>query len=228
MPGHRGRRGTSACLRRARSGWHAHLHSERIGGINVREVEVAIVGGGPAGLTAALEAAQAGAQVVLIDESPTPGGQFYKQVPDAFRLKKLQAEGEQYAEGIELIERVRHANVEFLTDALVWSIFPDRTLGIYRQGRTEELRARKLILAPGAQEMPVPLPGWTLPGVMMGGAAQSLLVRHRVLPGRRVVLAGLGPLQLKVASQLFEAGAAVAAILEASDRPPISMENALR
>jgi len=194
----------------------------------VREVEVAIVGGGPAGLTAALEAAQAGAQVVLIDESPTPGGQFYKQVPDAFRLKKLQAEGEQYAEGIELIERVRHANVEFLTDALVWSIFPAGTLGIYRQGRTEELRARKLILAPGAQEMPVPLPGWTLPGVMMGGAAQSLLVRHRVLPGRRVVLAGVGPLQLKVASQLFEAGAAVAAILEASHRPPVSMENALR
>jgi len=59
----------------------------------VREVEVAIVGGGPAGLTAALEAAQAGAQVVLIDELSTPGGQFYKQVPDAFRLKKLQAEG---------------------------------------------------------------------------------------------------------------------------------------
>ena len=187
-----------------------------------------IVGGGPAGLSAALEAAKAGAQVVLIDESSTLGGQFYKQVPDAFRLKKPQAEDEQYAEGLALVERVRSAGVELLRDALIWAIFPDGTLSIFRQGRTEELRAKALILAPGAQEVPVPFPGWTLPGVMMGGAAQSLLVRDRVLPGRRVVLAGVGPLQLKVASQLVEAGATVQAILEASDRPPVSMENALR
>ncbi len=71
-------------------------------------------------------------------------------------------------------------------------------------------------------------PGWTLPGVMMGGAAQSLLVTQRVLPGRRVVLAGVGPLQLKVASQLVDAGATVVEILEASSKPPVSMENALR
>jgi NADPH-dependent 2,4-dienoyl-CoA reductase/sulfur reductase-like enzyme len=179
-------------------------------------------------LSAALEAAQAGTEVVLIDEYSTLGGQFYKQVPDSFRLKKLKAEGEQYVEGVELIERVRNSKIEFLPDTLVWSIFPDRTLGLYRDGRTEEIRAQKLILAPGAQEVPVPFPGWTLPGVMMGGAAQALLVRQRVLPGRRAVLAGVGPLQLKVASQLLHAGATVVEILEASDNPPVSMENALR
>ena len=194
----------------------------------MREVEIAIVGGGPAGLGAALEAAQTGAQVVLLDEYPTLGGQFYKQVPEAFAVRNLKAESDQFVEGVELVERVKNSSVEFLANTLVWSIFPDGTLGLSREERTEELRAKKLILAPGAQEVPVAFPGWTLPGVMMGGAAQSLLVTQRVLPGRRVVLAGVGPLQLKVASQLLDAGAAVVDMLEASSKPPVSMENALR
>jgi len=194
----------------------------------MREVEIAIVGGGPAGLGAALEAAKTGAQVVLLDEYPTLGGQYYKQVPDAFAVRNLKAESGQFVEGVELVEQVKNSSVEFLPNTLVWSIFPDGTLGLCRDERSEELRARKLILAPGAQEVPVAFPGWTLPGVMMGGAAQSLLVTQRVLPGRRVVLAGVGPLQLKVASQLIDAGAAVVDILEASSKPPVSMENALR
>ena len=194
----------------------------------VREVEIAIVGGGPAGLAAALEASEAGVEVVLIDEYHTLGGQFYKQVPDAFSVKNPKAEGEQYAEGAEIIRRLRATKVELMLGTLVWGIFDERTLAIYRDDRTEQIRAKKLILAPGAQEVPVAFPGWTLPGVMMGGAAQSLLVSQRVLPGRRVVMAGVGPLQLKVASQLLDAGAEVVDILEASSRPPVSMENALR
>ena len=195
----------------------------------MRTVEIAIVGAGPGGLSAALEAAEAGAEVVLIDEYLTMGGQFYKQVPEAFRVTRLEAEGDQYVEGAELIQRVKASGkVEFFPNTLVWSVFRDGTLGLYREGRTEELRGNKLILAPGAQEIPVAFPGWTLPGVMMGGAAQSLLVTHRVLPGRQVVLAGVGPLQLKVAWQLLEAGATVVDILEASGTPSVSMENALK
>jgi NADPH-dependent 2,4-dienoyl-CoA reductase/sulfur reductase-like enzyme len=194
----------------------------------VREVEVAIVGAGPGGLGAALEASEAAAEVVLIDEYATLGGHYYKQVPDAFRVKRLDAESEEYVEGAELVERVKASRIEFLPSTLVWSVFRDGTLGLYREERTEELRGKKLILAPGAQEMPVAFPGWTLPGVMMGGAAQALLVTQRVLPGHRVVMAGVGPLQLKVASQLLEAGATVVDILEASGTPPVSMQNALR
>jgi NADPH-dependent 2,4-dienoyl-CoA reductase/sulfur reductase-like enzyme len=115
-----------------------------------------------------------------------------------------------------------------LLDTLVWGIFDERTVAIYREGKTEQIRAGKLILASGAQEVPVAFPGWTLPGVMLGGAAQALMVSQRILPGERVVLAGAGPLQLKVASQFIEAGAEVVDILEASSKPPMSMENALR
>ncbi len=194
----------------------------------MREVDIAIVGAGPGGLGAALEASEAGAEVLVIDEYPTLGGQYYKQVPELFQLKQLDGESEQYVEGAELVNRVKESGVEFLPSTLVWSAFRNGTLGIYREGRTLELRGRRLILAPGAQEVPVAFPGWTLPGVMMGGAAQSLLVTQRVLPGRRVVMAGIGPLQLKVASQLLEAGAAVVDVLEASNNPPVSMENALR
>ena len=194
----------------------------------MREAEIVIVGGGPAGLTAALEAATAGAEVVLIDEYPTLGGQYYKQLPNGFRLTSAKAEGTELNEGAAAIDRLRASKVETLVGVLVWGIFEDRTLALYRSDATERLRARQLILAPGAQEVPVAFPGWTLPGVMMGGAAQGLLVSQRILPGERAVMAGAGPLQLKVASQFVEAGAEVAAILEASSKPPMSMENALR
>ncbi len=194
----------------------------------MREAEIVIVGGGPAGLTAALEAATAGGEVVLIDEYPTLGGQYYKQLPDDFRLHSAKAEGAELSEGAATIDRLRASKVETLAGVLVWGIFEDRTLALYRSDATERVRARQLILAPGAQEVPVAFPGWTLPGVMMGGAAQGLLVSQRILPGERVVMAGAGPLQLKVASQFVEAGAEVAAVLEASSKPPMSMENALR
>lgn len=194
----------------------------------MRQAEIVVVGGGPAGLTAALEAAAAGAEVVLIDEYLTPGGQYYKQVPDGFMVKNGEAEEAEFAEGTEIIERLQASKVDTLLGTLVWGIFDERTLAIYRDEKTERLRAQKLILAPGAQEVPVAFPGWTLPGVMMGGAAQALMVSQRVLPGQRVVLAGVGPLQLKVASQFVEAGAEVVDILEASSKPPMSMEHALR
>ena len=194
----------------------------------MREVEIVIVGGGPAGMAAALEAAASGAEVLILDESQTLGGQYYKQAPDRFRVKSHRAEGRQHAEGADVVRRLRGSQVEILLGTLVWGIFDERTVAICRGERTEEIRARLLILAPGAQEVPVAFPGWTLPGVMLGGAAQALLESQHVLPGHRVVMAGVGPLQLKVASQMIAAGAAVIDILEASSKPPMSVENALR
>lgn len=194
----------------------------------MREVEIVIVGGGPAGMAAALEAAASGAEALIMDEYHTLGGQYYKQAPGVFRFKNVKAEGRQYAEGADFVSRLRGSNVEIMLGTLAWGIFDERTLTISREERTEEIRAKKLILAPGAQELPIAFPGWTLPGVMMGGAAQALLESQHILPGQKVVMAGVGPLQLKVASQLTDAGVEVVDILEASSQPPMSVENALR
>jgi len=194
----------------------------------VREVEIIIVGGGPAGMAAALEAAASGVETVLIDEYHTLGGQYYKQAPGSFQIKSAAAEGRQYAEGLDAISRLRASNVEIKLGSVVWGIFDERTLAICCDEHIEEMRAKKLILAPGAQEVPVAFPGWTLPGVMLGGAAQALLGSQHILPGRRVLLAGVGPLQFKVASQLTDAGAEVVEILDASSRSIMSVENALR
>ena len=194
----------------------------------MREFDVVIVGGGPAGLAAALEAAAAKVEVLLIDESQELGGQYYKQVPGSFGITELKAEDGQYREGAATIEQIKAKGVETMLSTLVWCIFEERTLAIYREAKIEQIRGKVIILAPGAQEVPVAFPGWTLPGVMLGGAAQALLIRQRILPGRRVVMAGVGPLQLKVASQLLDSGAEVVDILDASNDPLFSLQNALR
>ncbi len=222
-----------ACVTRVREGMKVFTSPATSQGRSctsqrMREVEIAIVGAGPAGLAAALEASECGAEIVVIDEYHSLGGQFYKQVPEGFSLDSPRQEGRQYADGVEKIRRLQGTHAEVMLDTLVWDIFDGRTLALHRHESTEFLRARRLILAPGAQEVPLAFPGWTLPGVMMGGAAQGLLVTQRILPGRRVVLAGVGPLQLKVASQFVEAGADVVEILEASGKSPVSIANALR
>jgi thioredoxin reductase len=194
----------------------------------MREADIVIVGGGPGGLAAALEAAATGAHALLIDEYSTLGGQFYKQVPAAFAVDALKSPSQQYADGAETIRKVRHTTVEVWPDTLVWGIFDNLTLAVWHDECSEPVRAKKIILAPGAQEVPVAFPGWTLPGVVMGGGVLNMLVNQHLLPGRKVVLAGAGPLQLKVASQLLDAGAEVVAILEASNKPPTSVEYGLR
>lgn len=194
----------------------------------MRQADLVIVGGGPAGLAAGLEAAASGIEVVLIDEYQTLGGQFYKQVPSSFTVEKMRSIGSQYAEGAEIIHKVRGAKIEVMLNTLVWGIFDNLALALSHNERSEQIQAKRLILAPGAQEAPIAFPGWTLPGVMMGGGMQSMLVSQHILPGRKVVLAGTGPLQLKVASYLIDAGAEVVDILEASNKPPTSMEYGLR
>src|SRR5215207_11757142 len=118
--------------------------------------------------------------------------------------------------GRALIAEVRALDVELRLGATAWGIFDQRTVAIATRDRTEQLSADTLVLAPGAYDRPVPFPGWTLPGVMTAGGVQNLMKGAGVLPGRRVLVAGSGPLLLVVAEALLEAGAHVEAVCEAA------------
>lgn len=170
------------------------------------------MGGGPAGLAGALEAAQMGAHVVLVDEQRELGGNFFRQR----RAGLSQSADPRQREGRQLIASVRNAGVDVRSGTTAWGIFEQRTVAMLGPDMVADLiRARALILAPGAVERSIAIPGWTLPGVMTGGGALALLTQHGVLPGRRVVVCGVGPLLLRVADDLLAEGAQVVLVADA-------------
>lgn len=185
----------------------------------VLEPDVLVLGGGAGGLNAAALAARAGARVLLVDERPRPGGQYYKQPLDIAGLPAAIADDAQFAGGRALIAAAKAAGVTFLEGAQLWGAFEPLDLMIFDGAASRLYRPKRLIVAAGAYERALPLPGWTLPGVMTTGAAQTLLRSYRVLPGRRVLVAGNGPLNLQVALELARAGAEVVAVAELAQRP---------
>jgi sarcosine oxidase subunit alpha len=183
----------------------------------IEQAEVAIVGAGPAGLCAAIEAAKAGAQVTLLDESDRPGGQLVKQIHRFFGTSDHHAGVRGYEIGRKLLDEVHELGVDVRLSTVVWGAFAGPVLGCATaEGESYALEPKRLILATGASELAVAFPGWTLPGVMGAGAAQTLMNLHRVLPGERVLMVGSGNVGLIVAFQLMQAGARIAAIVEAT------------
>jgi NADPH-dependent 2,4-dienoyl-CoA reductase/sulfur reductase-like enzyme len=154
--------------------------------------------------------------VLLVDDNPEPGGQYYRRMPAGFRLAAHQAFGREAAEGLALVAEVRALGVEMRLGATAWGIFDRRIVAIATREATERVGAETIVLAPGAYDRPVPFPGWTLPGVFTAGGAQNLMKGYGVLPGRRVLVAGSGPLLLVVAHALLQGGAQVVAVCEAA------------
>lgn len=185
--------------------------------------DVLIVGAGPAGMSAALELAEAGASVVVADERPEAGGQFFKQLArsHAFALEKPL--DSQYRDGAVLIERLRNSDARVIGNANVWGAFRDEAdnieICVAAGTKSYVVHPRQLVLATGAYESTPAFPGWTLPGVMTTGAAQGLVRAYRVTPGQKVLIAGNGPLNLHLAYELVNGGAEVVAIAESAAGP---------
>lgn len=181
----------------------------------MRECDIAVVGAGPGGMAAALAASETGARVTVCDEYPRPGGQFFKRAGRTFGLGPEHLSRE-HSNGEKFRAALADGRITVLSDTLVWGAFADKNLMLYRDGRSEALKARAIVLATGAYDRPVPFPGWTLPGVIAAGGAQTLAKTQWVKPGRRMLLAGAGPFVLPVADSLLRAGVEIAAIVEAT------------
>ncbi|NDV19482.1 FAD-binding protein [Pseudodesulfovibrio sp. JC047] len=171
--------------------------------------DVIIVGAGPAGMCAALETTGHGLRTLVLDRQMEPGGQIYRSVGSSAMVDKL---GSDYAAGLPLVKKFNASDAQFESGANVWDIAPDRVY-YSRQGKSYCEQARHVILATGAMERPVPLPGWTLPGVMGSGASDVLLKSSSLLPEGPVVLCGNGPLILQAAVHLSQFDIPVAGVL---------------
>jgi NADPH-dependent 2,4-dienoyl-CoA reductase/sulfur reductase-like enzyme len=176
-----------------------------------------IVGAGPAGLAAAVAAAEAGLRPLVLDEQPRHGGQIYRQPPAAVQSGAAAPPSPSARRGALLLGRF-HAlrdRITLRTETRVWGLFPPRRLAVLGRDGPETIEAEQLILAPGAYEYVPPFPGWTLPGVMTPGGAQQMAKAMHVPPGNRAVVAGTGPFLLVVALELHRAGVDVAGVVEA-------------
>jgi NADPH-dependent 2,4-dienoyl-CoA reductase/sulfur reductase-like enzyme len=219
-----GRPGQLACMTAVQDGMRldrqpltpeAALGSEPVAVPPVEELspELLVVGAGPAGLSAAAAAAEAGIHVLIVDERAALGGQYYKQPASSFAVDPADLDA-QYTAGRALIERVRASGATILPGTRVWGANGPHELYAVNKRRRLTIRPSRLVLATGAYERAVPFPGWTLPGVLTTGAGQSLLRAYQVAPGQRVLVAGNGPLNMQLAAELVRAGGTVAGLVE--------------
>ncbi|MBK9080638.1 MAG: FAD-dependent oxidoreductase [Rhizobiales bacterium] len=178
-----------------------------------------IVGAGPAGMAAAVELARAGRDVLVADENPAPGGQIYRNVAAGAPASIFGAE---YVAGRPLVEAFAASGARHAAATTVFLIERRDDGGfdvaLSHAGAARLVRAKTVLIATGALERPFPIPGWTLPGVITAGAAQTLLKQSALAPDAPVVLAGTGPLLFLLAAQYARAGISVAALLDATPK----------
>ena len=166
--------------------------------------DVIIVGAGPAGLAAAWRAANEGLSVAVVDDNPAPGGQIWRGEQD----KPSSSEARVW------FERIRSVNIRFLHGARIFQQAGPGKLLAETPGGVTELTCTNLILATGARERFLPFPGWTLPNVMGAGGLQALVKTGLAIAGKKVVIAGSGPLLMAVGAYLCDRGAKLMLIAE--------------
>lgn len=190
--------------------------------MKVRQTEVLVIGGGPAGLSAALEAASLGCQVTLVDGDLALGGQLIKQTHKFFGSKDERAgtRGFKISE-ILLKELENHGDrIKVHTNCTATGIYKEDGVVSCVTGEEEYFRIEpeRIVMATGAQERLIPFPNNHLPGVYGAGAVQTLMNVYGVTPGKRVLMVGAGNIGLIVSYQLIQAGVEIAGIVEAMDK----------
>lgn len=178
------------------------------------ETELLIVGAGPAGMAAAVTARQHGLDVLVIDDQPAPGGQIWRSVETVAATTRGAVLGEAYTAGRASAAAFRTSGAVYEPGSQLWQIEPGFRAFVTKDRQAKAIKANAVILATGAQERPVPFPGWTLPGVLTVGAAQILLKTAGEIPSSPVWVVGSGPLPLLYMTQLLKAGGRIAGYLD--------------
>lgn len=180
--------------------------------------DLLIVGAGPAGMAAAVTARRHGLSVRVVDDQPAPGGQIWRGIETVAATPRAKRLGESYLSGAERAAAFRSCGALYEPESQLWQIEPGFRAFVTRGGKARIVTAQAVILATGAQERPMPFPGWTLPGVLTVGAAQILLKTADSVPEKPVWIAGCGPLPLLYMTQLLAAGGRIAGFLDTTPR----------
>ena len=176
--------------------------------------DLAIIGAGPAGMAAAVEASKNNLKVLVLDDQPAVGGQVYRQIDKNYHNSdELSYLGEDYWLGKKLVDNFWHSSAELLSESRVWQITRDKLIFFSRKGLAHQVQADFILISTGAMERPMPIPGWTLPGVMSVGGAQTLLKSNNSgVDG--AVFAGSGPLFYLTIWQYLIAGLKIVAVID--------------
>ena len=184
----------------------------------MKRYDLIIVGAGPSGLSAAIEAAKRGLDVVVFDENEKPGGQLFKQIHKFFGSKEHKAKIRGFVIGEQLLKEAYKAGVKVVLNATVIGLYQDKEVVVKMGEAIHHYKADAIVIATGAAENMVTFPGWTLPGVIGAGAAQTMMNLHGVLPGKKVLMLGSGNVGLVVSFQLLQCGCEVVALVDAAPR----------
>ena len=176
------------------------------------DVDLVVIGAGPAGMAAARRSADFGLDVVVLDEQRHAGGQIYRDVAAAAPVRG-HIIGKDYSEGLPLVSGLDHPRITHVNDAKVWAIESGRSVSYTSGGVASSVEASHVLLCTGALERAMPINGWTLPGVMTAGAGQILLKQSGLL-ATEAVLIGSGPLLYLIGAQMARAGTPPLAMIE--------------
>ena len=186
--------------------------------MSVEKKELIVVGAGPAGLSAAIEAAKAGVKATVFDENAAPGGQLFKQIHKFFGSKEHKAKIRGFRIGQDLLKEAEEAGVDVVLNATVIGLYPEKEVLVQQGDEVVHYKGDAVLVATGAAENMVNFRGWTLPGVIGAGAAQTMMNLHHIKPGNRILMLGTGNVGLVVSFQLMQAGCEVVALADAAPR----------
>ena len=184
----------------------------------MKRYDLIVVGAGPSGLSAAIEAAKRGLKVVVFDENEKPGGQLFKQIHKFFGSKEHKAKIRGFVIGEELLAEAAKAGVDVELNSTVIGMYQDKEIVVKKGEEIFHYKGDAIIIATGAAENMVTFDGWTLPGVIGAGAAQTMMNLHGVKPGSRILMLGSGNVGLVVSFQLKQCGCDVVALVDAAPR----------